>query len=187
VIEQALPTGRSEISSDSSPATLTFSLPFVLHTQVVIAAFKTWLQAGSALFTALAAGAAWAATYQVKAAADEQRRLRIWDHLKVVHDLVSELALANPNDPREWQPRQLSLRRETTVVFTPLPKCGEFAGADLWKVDEAAYPELAREAMAEVEAAMGDIWKGVYRWSWFRRRPVTLRVYPPPGESQVKD
>jgi hypothetical protein len=141
----------------------------------------TWIQAGAALFTAIAAGAAWAATRQVKAAGEEDRRLRVWDQLRVVHGLVSELALIEPNDPRLWQGPQLSLRREVTVVFTPLPKCGEFAGADLWETDEVTYRELAREAMAEVEAAMGDVWKGVYRWSWFRRRPVTSRTYPAAG------
>jgi hypothetical protein len=131
----------------------------------VIAALETWLQGASALFTALAAAAAWAATAQVKAAGEEERRLRVLAHLKVVHDLVSELALTNPNDARRWQPRQLDLRREVRVVFAPLLKCRELAETDLWKLDEAAYPALVSEAMAEVEAAMGEVWKGVYRWT----------------------
>jgi hypothetical protein len=56
----------------------------------------TWVQAAAALFTALTAAAALAAARQVKAASDEERRLRMLAHLKVVHDLVSELALINP-------------------------------------------------------------------------------------------
>ena len=98
-------------------------------------------------------------------------------HLKVIHDLVSELALSNPNDPSHWQAPQLNLRREVTVVFSPLPKCGDLAAADLWKIDETGYRQLVREAMAEVEAAMGDVWKGVRR-GWLRRRSVTSRTYP---------
>ena len=103
-------------------------------------------------------------------------------HLQGIHDLVSELALVGRMDPRRWQRPQLNLRREVTVVFTPLPKCGELAGADLWKTDEGAYLELVREAMAEVEAAMRDVWKDVHRWSWFRRRPVGPRAYPFSGD-----
>ena len=131
---------------------------------------QAWIEGAAALFTAIAAGAAWAATYQVRAASDEDRRLRVLAHLKVIHDLVSEMALIGPNDPH-WQRPQLDLRREVTVVFAPLPKCGKLADADLWKLDEAAYPELVREAMAEVEAAMADVWKDVYRRWWFGRRP----------------
>ena len=113
---------------------------------------------------------------------EEERRLRIWAHLNMIHDLVSELALISANDAR-WQGPQVNLRREVTVVFHPLPKCGTLADADLSKIEETAYPELVREAMAQVESAMRDVWKDVRRWSWFRRRPVVSRV-DIPGVSQ---
>jgi hypothetical protein len=78
-----------------------------------------------------------------------------------------------------------SLRREVNVVFSRLPKCFDLAVADLWKLDEAAYRDLAREAMAEVEAAMRDIWKDVRRGPWFRRRPV-IETYAA-GETQATE
>ena len=133
----------------------------------------TWIQAAAALFTAIAAGAAWAATRQVKAGNEEERQDRIMAHLKTIHRLVSDLALANPNDPRVWQPPQLNLRAEVTAVFHPLPKCGTLADANLWEADEPTYENLVRDAMAEVEAAQRTIWLNSRRRRWFSRRQTT--------------
>ncbi len=120
---------------------------------------ETWFQGASALFTAIAAiAAAWAAI-QVRSANTEDRRLRVYAHLKTIHGLVSQLALINPNDPRAWQGLQLNLRAEVKVVFLyPLPRCEALADADLWAANEVTYRDLVRDAMAEVEAAEQAVW-----------------------------
>ncbi len=122
-------------------------------------ALETWFQGASALFTAIAASAAAWAALQVKSANAEERRLRITAHLKAIYDLVSQLALINPNDPKHWQGPFLQLRGEVNLVFHPLPKCEALADADLWKIDEEAYYDLVSDATAEVNAALRAIWK----------------------------
>jgi hypothetical protein len=115
----------------------------------------------------------------VKAAGDEERRLLVWAHLKAIHGLVSQLALTHGIDPKDWQGPQLDLRAEAKVVFHPLPKVAALADVDLWgDIDVPTFDGLAREAMAEVESAMADVWKDERRWSWFRRRPRQSRTYP---------
>jgi hypothetical protein len=135
----------------------------------------TWIQAGAALFTAIAAGAAWAATRQVKAAAEEERRLLIWAHLKTIHGLVSRLARTHGKNPRDFEGPQEDLRAEAKGEFHPLPKVAALADANLMETDPPAFEELAAEARAEVESALDDVWKVPARWSWFRRRPRLSR------------
>jgi hypothetical protein len=145
-------------------------------------ALDTWIQAAAALFAAIAAGAAWAATHQVKMAGEEERRLLVWAHLKTIHGLVSQLARTHGKNPKDWQGPQLDLRAEAAVVFHPLPKVAALADANLWgDITVAAFDELAREAMAEVESALHDVWKDTRRWSWLRRRPRVSRTYPAAG------
>jgi len=151
-------------------------------------ALDTWIQAAAALFTAIAAGAAWAAARQVKVAGEEERRLLVWVHLKTIHRLVSQLALTRGKNPKDWQRPQLDLRAEAKVVFHPLPKVAALAEANLWDTDLPTFEELAAKAVAEVESALGDVWKGTSYWSWLRRRPRISRAYPASGsESTGKD
>jgi hypothetical protein len=115
---------------------------------------------------------------QVKAAGDEERRHGTMAHLRTIHGLVAQLARTHGINPRNWEGPQLNLRAEVTVVFHPLPKCAALADANLWDTDVPAFDELARQAMAEVESALRDVWQDTRRWSWFRRRPRLSRTYP---------
>lgn len=133
-------------------------------------------QAVAAIGSLLASAAAWRATVHVRRDRQDEWFLRVQQHLRTIHGLVSALAQSRPDDSNYgWQGPQLTLRAEAAVIFHPLPKCTELAGVTIPRMDTQAYYDLVKAAIGEVEAAQvatAKEWNDHQerRWTWQRIR-----------------
>jgi hypothetical protein len=120
--------------------------------------WTVWIQAAAALFSAIAAGAAWAAVVQTRRERKADRFREADRALTELHEAVTDLigTLYSGGAHLERQQAQLRMRRLVMIQHAyELPKTASLTQLKASEVSQ----DLASESLSEVETARSRLWR----------------------------